>query len=1201
MKSKLFLILPLFLFLQNINGQTLDTLTICNGDSAYIYNNWETVTGNYPHSSGITTLIVNPTPTLTGNFILNGTASQPIPNTYALTQAINGQSGSAWNSVTLDLTQPFSFDVDLFFGYNDGGADGIAFLLQQVSTSVGSSGGGIGYQGISPSFCVEFDTWQNGSINSDPWYDHIAIQKNGDLNHASSNNLVTPTGFSPGNINIEDGQWHNVVFSWDPNMNSGILSNFRVVFDGVILVNYNNNIISNIFGNNPSVYWGFTAATGGANNLQQFRVNSLGVQLSDTTICHYDTVQIDPQVNSTNYSYLWTPNYNISNNTLISPYFSPDTTTTYTLEITNSYGCSSIGSFTIFVDTTNVINLTTIPPLCEGDTPINLNFASPIGGSYSGLGVVNNIFTPDVNTIGVNMITYNYISSNGCSDSTTQNISVGVSTSSIINTTVCDSYTWNINGQTYTLSGVYTSISTNASGCTHVDSLVLTINNSTSSSVSVTACNSYTWPINAQSYNSSGIYTSININSSGCTHIDSLVLTLSNSTSTSVSVTVCDSYTWNIDGQTYTSSGVYTSISTNAAGCTHVDSLVLTINNSTSSSVSVSACNSYTWPINAQSYNNSGIYTDVNINASGCIHTDTLNLTISNNSSNTITITACDSYTWNIDGQTYTSSGVYTSISTNASGCTHVDSLFLTLGNSTSASVSVTACDSYTWPNNGQLYNSSGTYVSSSINVSGCNHYDTLNLIINYSTSNTTIATVCDTTYIWSINGQSYNSSGNYIVISTNAAGCTHTEILNLIVGYSDGISVILNDVHISCHGSNDGSIILNPIGGTPPYQYLWYNGSTSQSLNSLYAGTYTFTITDDNGCIFDSVATLNEPNQIFLDFVATSPICRYDESVLSINISNSTSNIYTVSLQDSILKSFIIDTNGLLIPGGIPITLTPNYSGEAIIISLTDNNGCTEIFNDDVHIEVKQLPDIYLNEEDICVGHPSYTLNQATPQGGTYYINDEMNDYFDVENLEPGSYNISYKYTDPITLCYNEIDEIITIRESPVAGLMFSPQPADINNAIIFFRDNSSDFVNSVWDLGDGTIIYDELNFLHTYIDTGTYIIKYFITNQYNCSDSVIENLVINPVCYTYIPSSFTPNDDGDNDYFYPSVIGCNNYNMKIYDRWGGIIYDRDNGKWDGILNNNLVNSGVYSYSITVLDFNDKPFIYTGIITLIK
>ena len=80
----------------------------------YLFNNWEEQTGNYTDGFDITTLIVNPTPTITGSFILNGNATQPIPNTYQLTQAAGGQSGSAWNSVTLNLTQPFIFDVDVF-------------------------------------------------------------------------------------------------------------------------------------------------------------------------------------------------------------------------------------------------------------------------------------------------------------------------------------------------------------------------------------------------------------------------------------------------------------------------------------------------------------------------------------------------------------------------------------------------------------------------------------------------------------------------------------------------------------------------------------------------------------------------------------------------------------------------------------------------------------------------------------------------------------------------------------------------------------------------------------------------------------------------------------------------------------------------------------------------------------------------------
>ena len=317
------------------------------------------------------------------------------------------------------------------------------------------------------------------------------------------------------------------------------------------------------------------------------------------------------------------------------------------------------------------------------------------------------------------------------------------------------------------------------------------------------------------------------------------------------------------------------------------------------------------------------------------------------------------------------------------------------------------------------------------------------------------------------------------------------------MVGYTDDIDLLIEQTNISCFGYDDGSIILNAIGGTPPYQFLWDNGSTNQSIISLSAGSYPFTITDLNGCTIDSVAIIEEANQVFLDFIATSPICRYDESTLSIHISNSDFNNYTVSLQDSILKSYTIDTNGLLIATGLPIILTPNFSCNPVIISLTDENGCTAVVNDNVHIEVKQLPVLAVNEPDICIGTPSFTLVNATPTGGSYKIEGVSTDFFDASNLNPGNYNVSYSYTDPITSCSNQTTEILTISESPRAGMIFSPQPANISDPNIFFRDNSNEEVLiSEWDLGDGTIIYDDLSFWHTYNDIGSYTIRYYITN---------------------------------------------------------------------------------------------------------
>jgi len=442
----------------------------------------------------------------------------------------------------------------------------------------------------------------------------------------------------------------------------------------------------------------------------------------------------------------------------------------------------------------------------------------------------------------------------------------------------------------------------------------------------------------------------------------------------------------------------------------------------------------------------------------------------------------------------------------------------------------------------------------------------------------------------------SYLAPGIYHYQVTDANNCLKNGAITIYE--PDTLKAEATIIDVDCYGENTGAINLNITGGTAPF--ISDFGTFNQY--ALEAGTYTFTITDANGCTFDSISTINQANEIFLDFIAVSPICRYEESTLSIHISNSLSNTYTVSLLDSILKSFVIDTNGLLISEGVPITLTPNFSGKVYIVSLTDDQGCTREFNDDVHIEVKQLPELAINEDDICVGELSYTLDKATPAGGTYFINNVMTNYFDVQNLETGSYSIRYEYTDPVTTCYNEIVELVKISDSPKAGMLISPQPTDINDPNILFRDNSNEeILISEWHLGDNTIIYDQLSFWHTYTDTGTYTVKYYITNIYGCTDSVINQLTINPIYSVFIPTSFTPNNDDDNDYFYPSIIGYNKYNIKIYNRWGDIIYNKDNDKWDGKINNKLIPVGIYAYSISVFDFNDRLFIYNGLVTLLK
>ena len=1730
--------LPIFLIGQN-------NITICDGDSALIYGNWQNSGGIYTNGSLTTTLVINPLPIITPNFVLNGNAQIQPGNVFQLTSANNSQSGSVWNNIQINLNYPFHFNIDVFLGCNNGGADGMAFVLQPISTSLGSVGGGLGYSGISPSFAVEFDTWQNNNFY-DPFYDHIAIQKNGNLIHNGGNNLAGPIGFLPNNYQVEDCNWHSAIFEWDP-----VTQLFSLDFDGYSsVISYSGDIINTIFGGNPMVYWGLTAATGGANNAHKFRFN---YELNDVAIlCQDDSIQVNSLVTASSYTYLWSPNYNISNNTASSPYFNPDTTTTYTLAITNSYGCTYVDSFIVNVDTSAaVITFPLASDFCLGASPIDLNYATPIGGNYLVNSIASTIFNPTINDIGINTITYSYTSSSGCSNTLTNNISVydspivlstltnvscngftdgsasltisggtptyttnwggnnplslsagtygytitdlnsciftdsviiyepGILTSSINTTNVicngdntgtaslhllgsstppgtvstlsycvslpgspnysniknvqligdnyninnntsnicdqyedytttlfadltegqsytidvdlgvcnsgnvtnypsgakvfidwnidgdftdlgeevgsipngiavsasltitvpftgvygptrmrvvsqyqsigsttpitscdvgtwaptytepwfgatedysivlnntsitatylwsnlattdsvynltagiytvditdgngctitdvititepaaisviptisdvncfngndggielniaggtpnytisappysqilaggnsyfstsnilsagnysyiitdssncsytgnvtlinpnpstsitpitsCDSYSWNgtiyttsglhdslftnstncdslaslnltinyssnyvltstscesyfwgITNQTYTNSGIYTQISTNSVGCTHIDSLILNINNSAISSTSLSSCDSYLW--NSNNYLISGLYTDTLTTSLGCDSIATLNLTITDTSSTLITINPCDSFTWLPNGQTYFSSIIDTLLSTNANGCPNVDSLILnlsysnssidsqvacdtyqwidgntytasnntatflttntygcdslislniTINNSTSSFLSENNCISYQWPINNQTYTNSGIYTYTSINTIGCLHTDTLNLTINNPNAGAGSVNACFFYNWN--GNTYSTSGIYTdtlstifgcdSIATlnlsisdtsyqmiaetecisylwpitntlytnsgtyiqsslNANGCTHIDSLILTINNPTASYDTVSNCDSYSW--NGITFNNSGDYNFNLINSKGCDSIANLNLTISNSTSSSFSITKCDS-YFWE--GINYNMSGTYIRTLNTINGCDSIVTLSLII-ISGGFEITtnINITDVDCFGMNNGAINLYPSGGISPLTFSWNNGASTQNINSLPPGNYSFTITDSIGCTLDSAVSVSEPDKLIASFQANNEICRNDSISILIELTNPTYNYYTVQFYDSIQKSFIIDSSGVLIPEGIPFYIIPSFSNQIQLISVTDNNGCTSDINQPLDIIVNEFPILEINQDDICVGTPSFTLNEATPEGGDYFINDENTNFFDVENLESEAYTIRYEYTDIITNCSNSIEKIININPNPIADFSFSPQPADIDNPNILFINESENIENTKWNLGDGTTLTDELEFWHTYTDTGTYDVIYAVRNKFNCSDTAKATLIINPVYQIFIPSAFTPNNDGDNDSFKVEIIGHKEYLMTILNKWGEIIFEEKNGAWDGKLNNNTVQNGTYSYTILVSDFKDKLFLYKGIVTLIK
>lgn len=296
------------------------------------------------------------------SYSVNGDATDIGDNCYVLTPPLNFQGGSIWYNDQIDLNNPFDIQFTAYFDDNDAGADGMVFVFQQVSnTVVGVNGGDIGFGGFQPSLGIEFDIYQNGN-RGDPAFDHIAIISEGSVDHNSGSNLAGPVQASATEQNIEDGEDHIVQISWDPE--TQLLS---CRFDCELRVETNTDLINDIFGGDPVVYWGFTGATGGQVAEMRLCLDPFILGLPEVyTACPGDEVQIVFSESNIG-TYSWEPAEFLNDATIPNPIATVSDTTTFVLTYTDLCGVTQIDSTRIdvlFLD----INLGQDFNLCPGNS-----------------------------------------------------------------------------------------------------------------------------------------------------------------------------------------------------------------------------------------------------------------------------------------------------------------------------------------------------------------------------------------------------------------------------------------------------------------------------------------------------------------------------------------------------------------------------------------------------------------------------------------------------------------------------------------------------------------------------------------------------------------------------------------------------------------------------------------------------------------
>lgn len=265
----------------------------------------------------------------TGTYTANGSALFLGGDCYQMTDNTAWLKAAIWNNSEIDLDYDFDFQFTMNFGANDAGADGMAFVLQRAgNNALGWEGGALGFGGITPSLAVEFDTFYNPE-NTDPLFDHVAIQQSGEFIHTGINSLAPPVQMSSMSANVEDGSDHVVQIKWNASTTT-----LEVYFDCVLRQQLSYDIVNLVFGGQSLVYWGITGSTGFDYNIQTVCIQPTAMFTSEMNICPGSFVSLNAGT-SLDGIYNWTPALYLDDASLANPTALPPDSMVYSVTVTD--------------------------------------------------------------------------------------------------------------------------------------------------------------------------------------------------------------------------------------------------------------------------------------------------------------------------------------------------------------------------------------------------------------------------------------------------------------------------------------------------------------------------------------------------------------------------------------------------------------------------------------------------------------------------------------------------------------------------------------------------------------------------------------------------------------------------------------------------------------------------------------------------
>ena len=457
-------------------------------------------------------------------------------------------------------------------------------------------------------------------------------------------------------------------------------------------------------------------------------------------------------------------------------------------------------------------------------------------------------------------------------------------------------------------------------------------------------------------------------------------------------------------------------------------------------------------------------------------------------------------------------------------------------------------------------------------------------------------------TYLWSNFANTQNLSGIngglYSVVVTDASGCMHRD--SIMIAEPAPIMLNLTTVDPSCSYSSNGSINLTAQGGVRPYTYSWNSGQTTANISNLSGGVmYHVVVTDSNHCQQSDSVTLIAPASLTVNNGITQPTCAGSTNgAISLTVSGGT-----------IPYSYRWNTND-------STHILSGRSAGIYSVIITDGKGC-------MMMDTVKITDPAPLSAHMSVVNPT-CLNTSTGSavviavGGvapyTYELGTLVQPTDSFSNLPAGVYTA--EVTD-VNGCRADATFTVASPGYLTVHAMVTPNIILAGETIQLWAVDSSDvnITSIIWTPSDSLTCTTCDSTTARPTHTTDYIVT--VTNARGCMAADTVRVTVSNQPSVFIPGGFTPNNDFMNDNFQFDILGATTVDVKIWNRWGNLVYSNptqpngisnEGGKiasngigWDGKYNGDDVQFDTYTYQFDVTYFDGHHETKAGTVIVMR